>query len=330
MKKIFSLVLILVMVFSLCGCNSNDAELKARIAELETENAELKLAIATMVTPSSENTGTANKKTSPSPDSQVEVECPSVVISNGYHIKVKDAYVKCLNTNSSTYDYDGMFLFFRGEIISVDSNHEDWLVITFDCYDLDDRYAGDVMAVYESGLGDNSIGKTISGNALLCLYDASKAVYNGESETTSITADDSPEVSVSASPAAPTPKPTVKPSTSAASYSMSDFVEYVENRTYSDKNLKGNCKVESDDSSVTVWLSFDGLATELLTEMLSGQKSSHDSLQITIKALCLDLMNKAEEYKVDCNIMVALLNDANPENTMIAYIDGIKVSDYLD
>lgn len=126
--------------------------------------------------------------------------------------------------------------------------------------------------------------------------------------------------------------PTRKPAEAQSSsvYGMDAFINYVKNRMYSDENLKGNCSVDSTDNSVIVWLSFNGLATELMSEMISGTSESHDALSGVILSLCLDLMDKAEDYKADCTIMVALLNDSNPENTLIAYIDGIKVSDYLD
>lgn len=131
---------------------------------------------------------------------------------------------------------------------------------------------------------------------------------------------------------AKTDTPTRKPAEAQSSsvYGMDAFVNYVKNRMYSDENLKGNCSVDSTENSVIVWLSFNGLATELMSEMLSGTSESHDALSGVILSLCLDLMDKAEDYKADCTIMVALINDSNPENTLIAYIDGIKVSDYLD
>ncbi len=328
MKKIVAFILITVMVLSLCGCGSSDAELKARIAELEAENAELKQAAEEAPTPTPENEGTEKKSTADG--SQIEVECPEVIISNGYHIKVVDAYVKCLNTSSSTYDYDGMFLFFRGEIVSIDPMHEDWAVVKFDYYDSDGRYAGDVQVVYEGNLSDNSVGKTITGDGLLCVYDASKVVYNGESEISDAASGTDTEAMPSTAKAPSVSAPFPETTSETESYTMSDFVKYVENRMYSDKNLEGHCEVRSTDKYVAVLFSFDGVAEELITEALTGERSLHDEMDVAVSAMCLDLMSKAEEYKVNCNIMVALLNDVNPENTLISYIDGGKVSDYLD
>ena len=117
----------------------------------------------------------------------------------------------------------------------------------------------------------------------------------------------------------------------SSSYTMSDFKSYVETCMKSEPNLKGCYKIQTKGESLTIWLTFDGMAETMLYEQLSGSTKTHDSMDKSIKNLCITFYDIAVENGLDnCSVMVALLNDANTENTLLGYINGIKVSDFLD
>lgn len=330
MKKILALILALAMAFSLCGCGSN-AEIEERLSELEAKNEELLTEVDALRQENEvlKQATTENSPKANASNEEIPVECPDVIISNGWHIKVLDAYVKCQNTQSSYYDYDGMFLFFRGEIVSVDANADDWISVLFDYYDADGRYAGGTQVAYESGLSTDSIGRTVSGNGLLCVYDASKAAYNGECEGVTETTN----ASNSSITSTPTPSSnSSKPNSGVKSkYSTSDVADVAKQILDSEEILKNCYEIQTSEDSVIVWLTFDGMAETMTREQLNGSTKTHDSMDKSTKDLCTILCNSAALFELDdCSIMVALLNDVNTENTLIAYIDGMKVSDYLD
>lgn len=142
--------------------------------------------------------------------------------------------------------------------------------------------------------------------------------------------------SSSSAASSPSPTQTIRQTsdsgkTTYSSYTISDFKNYVETCMKSEPNLKGCYKVQTKGDSLTIWLTFDGMAETMLYEQLAGSTETHDSMDKSIKDLCVTFYDIAvEEGLDDCSVMVALLNDVNTENTLLAYINGIKVSDFLN
>jgi len=109
----------------------------------------------------------AKEKTSDADkNNTVTVDYPdTVVCDNGVTVSITDAYVKCKNTKSTTYGYDGLFLFVSCELVSV-PDKTDYFAVYADMFDENDRYIGDVQVVYEK-CSSGDIGKRFNGNAIL-------------------------------------------------------------------------------------------------------------------------------------------------------------------
>lgn len=102
--------------------------------------------------------------------------CPNTIEKDGVTVEIKDLYIKCRNTESTQYDYDGNFLYATAEIIKVRKN-ESYFSIRFDMYDDNDRYLGDFGILYTDNLDTKSEGKLINGNSILSAIGVAKIVY---------------------------------------------------------------------------------------------------------------------------------------------------------
>lgn len=111
----------------------------------------------------------------------VIIDCPSTISNNGYTMKLKDAYVKCLNTDSTTYGWDGLFVFISVEFESEDYTHDEYdnyISICFDMYDSNEQYVGNVQALTVFDPSNLTPGTVLNDNAILAADDVCKLVYN--------------------------------------------------------------------------------------------------------------------------------------------------------
>ena len=113
-------------------------------------------------------------------DGSIEIEYPSVIQADGYTVAVKDIYVKNLNTDGTTYDYGGNWLYITLELLSEDVKHtadDAYLFLYFDMYDSEGHYVGQICPIYAGPLTGIQPGKTLNGDALLDAYDVVKVSY---------------------------------------------------------------------------------------------------------------------------------------------------------
>lgn len=190
MKRLtyLALLMLLLMQLSACGttgANSKEADgqietLQGEISRLEQENQELRDIIQGMDDSYQGEYNENSEELLFDAPIDIEIDCPDTIENNGYTLSVKDTYVKCCNTNMSTYEYDGYFMYITVEITDIPSGiSEDdaYIFLTFDMYDENNRYIGQVTPLSCGPLTTAKTGTVLNGDSLLTAYDVVKLVY---------------------------------------------------------------------------------------------------------------------------------------------------------
>ena len=156
MKKTMALIIVLSIVFALCGCGMQGS-----------------IAQDTSVKESSDGSENEN-------GDSIAIDCPKTITKNGYNIEIVDIYTKCKNTSSTTYGWDGIFLFISCKITGEEYAHDnnDYFALYFDMYDVDNHYVGKVQAIYVSGLNNVSYGTILNDDCILDANNVTRLVFD--------------------------------------------------------------------------------------------------------------------------------------------------------